>query len=168
MSFLIKKIDMTLDPTSISRAIEQVRYIEDRLHPAMMELITKFSEEGVAIARAELVSFDHPAFYTGTLYESIRSEVDEDTGRIIADCDYAMYVEYGTGDGFDDANADGVGRAGKPIHYMYGWCYFNENDGRFHRTTGMSARPFMHNTYLKLIDKITADGGRIIAEYLAD
>jgi len=169
MSFLIRKIQFELTSEGIEKAIRVVNDIRDKLHPALMNLIFQLAEKGVEIARAELIFFDNPAYYTGELSESITSEVDEDgTGYVLTNCEYAMYVEYGTGDGFDDSNEDGVGRSGKPIHSMTGWYYFNDNDGKVHFTTGMAARPFMHNTYKDLIEEAEASGGKIIAEYLAD
>lgn len=169
MSFTIRKIQMDLSPGSIENAIREVKHIQEKLKPAMMYLISHLAEKGVEIARAELIFFEDPAYYTGELSESIRGVVNKDgTGTIIADCDYAIYVEYGTGEFFDDGNEDGVGRSGKPMHYMNGWFYFNERDGKFHGTTGMPPRPFMHNTLMDLEEEAKAAGGRIIAEYLRD
>lgn len=168
MSFTIKNIKITLDPASVAEAIRQVNEIRDRLEPAMMHLINHLTEKGVEIARAELIFFDSPAYYTGELSQSLQSIPAKDgVGYIRTSCYYAMYVEYGTGWGFDDGNADGIGRSGKPMHYMTGWTYFNERDGRFHWTDGMAARPFMHNTFEDLIQEAEASGGRIVAEYLA-
>ena len=159
---------MTLDPESISNAIKQVEYIRDRIHPAMAHLINQLTEKGVEIARAELIFFDNPAYFTGELSESIRSEpCTNGVGKVIADCDYAIYVECGTGYGFDEGNALEVGRSGKPMHSMMGWYYFNERDGKFHYTEGMEARPFMYHTFEDLLEEAELRGGRIVAEYLA-
>ena len=169
MSFVIKKIPMTLDPESIDIAIKEIRLIQEKLHPAMMHLINQLTEKGVEIAKAELIFFDDPAYYTGQLSESIEGMTDNDgTGRIFTNCEYAMYVEYGTGYYFDDGNEDGVGRSGKPMHSMTGWYYFNERDGKRHFTEGMPPRPFMHNTFRDLEQEAEAIGGRIVAEYLAE
>lgn len=168
MSFIIKNIQMTLDPDSIKAALEQVEDIENRIHPAMNHLINKLVEKGVEIAKAELIFFSPPAYYTGQLSDSIQGIPESDgVGIIRTDCDYAVYVEYGTGWGFDEGNEDGVGRSGKPIHQMYGWWYLNDRDGKWHSTDGMAARPFMHHTYEDLIREVEASGGRIVAEYLA-
>ena len=168
MSFVIKHIDMDLTPASIDHAIKQVEYIRNRIHPAMTHLINQLTEKGVEIARAELLFFDRPAYDTGELSESIRSVQCEDgIGYVRTDCPYAIYVECGTGYGFDDGNALGVGRSGKPMHSMMGWYYFNERAGKTFWTEGMEARPFMYHTFEGLLDEAEAKGGRVVAEYLA-
>ena len=168
MSFIIKNIKMTLDPESISDAIKQIEDIRNRIHPAMEHLINQLVEKGAEIAKAELIFFDPPAYYTGQLSESIQGvPVKNGSGFVKTDCEYAVYVEYGTGWGFDEGNEDGVARSGKPMHQMYGWWYLNDRDGRSHWTDGMAARPFMHHTYEDLIQEVEASGGRIVAEYLA-
>ena len=160
---------MDLSPGSIENAIREVKHIQENLKPAMMHLISYLAEKGVEVARAELIFFEDPAYYTGELSESIRSDTTKDgVGSVIADCEYAIYVEYGTGYYFDDGNEDGIGRSGKPMHSMTGWYYLNKKDGKVYHTYGMPARPFMHNTLLDLEEEAKAVGGRIIAEYLSD
>lgn len=164
---VLKNIEMTLDTASIARAIRAVEDFREKLGKAMAELIRQLTEKGVEIAKAELIFFDDPAYYTGELSGSIRGETDNDgTGYVSTDCEYAIYVEYGTGWGFDDGNTDGVGRIGKPMHSMSGWYYFNDNDGKFHFTEGMFPRPFMHNTLHDLETEAEAIGGKVIAEYI--
>lgn len=167
MSFVIKHIDMTLDPDSIDRAIRQIETIRSLLYPAMMDYIGKLAEKGVEIAKAELIFFDKPAYDLGLLSESVRYEMHEHGATIVAGeglesgypgQSYAMFVEHGTGVFGADLND----------HGWEGWTYFNPRIGKFVHTVGMPPRPFMHNTYEDLIDEIKAEGGRIIAEYLRD
>ena len=167
MSFTIKKISMDLSPESIDHAIAEVNLIRNSLHPAMMHLISKLAEKGVEIARAELIFFDDPAYYTGTLSESVMFKMHEDGATISAgegaisgygDTSYAVMVEYGTGVYGADING----------HGWEGWTYLNPNDGKWHHTVGMPARPFMHNTLVDLEEEARSVGGRIVAEYLAD
>ena len=167
MSFTIKDISISLDPSSIESAIRQVEEIRNRIQPAMMHLIDKLTEKGVEVARAELIFFEPPAYYTGELSGSLKSIPAKDgTGYVVTDCEYAIYVEYGTGWGFNAANEEGIGRIGKPIH-QYGWYYFNKKDGKRHFTDGMAFRPFMHNTFEDIVREAEAAGGRVVAEYLA-
>lgn len=177
MSLLIRNVKFDLSPEGIQRAIDIVNDLRNKLVPAMEHLINELSERGVDIAKTSIFLYDEPPYDLGLLHESIRSEPAKDgIGKIYAGegCispyngeSYAMYVEYGTGEGFDDGNPDGVGRSGKPMHYMGGWYYFNERDGHWYHTYGMQPRPFMHHTYTNLMEDAEKFGGRILAEYLA-
>ena len=182
MSFLIKNIQMTLDPASIEKAIREVHLIQDKLQPAMMYLIGKLAEKGVEIAKAELIFFENPAYDTGALSNSIKFRYDDDmAGATITageglgcgpadyDISYAFFVEYGTGIYGADVNG----------HGLNGWWYPSPNGwwtpktgdykGRsMAHTVGMPPRPFMQNTYAHLIEEAEKSGGRIVAEYLRD
>ena len=167
MSFVIKHIQMTLDPESIENAIKQIETIQKLLHPAMMEYIRQLAEQGVTIARAELLAFPKPAYDEGQLWDSIRHEMNENGAVITAgeglesgypNTSYAMFVEHGTGIFGADLND----------HGWKGWTYFNPRIGKFVHTTGMFPRPFMHNTFEDLIDEAKTHGGQVIAEYLRD
>ena len=168
MKVVIRQIPMTLDERSVSRAMRIINSIRNKLNPAMKHLVSDLAEKGVEIARADLLAFDRPAYYTGQLYDSIRTEpinggkdakitagegLETDIG-----VSYALLVEYGTGIYGEDVNGHGIA----------GWNYFNERDGRWHHTVGMPARPFMHNTYERLLEEAQENGGKVIAEYLAD
>lgn len=169
MSFLIRNIHFDLSPGGVQKAIDEVNYIRDRLAPAMARLIDTLAEKGVKIARSEIIHFDNPAYDTGQLSESIQMKPCEDhVGKVFTNCEYAMYVEFGTGIGFDGNNAIGVGRVGTPDHLANGWVYFNDRTGQWTFTRGMAARPFMQNTFEDLFIEAAIDGGRLIAEYIAE
>lgn len=155
---VLKNIVTTLDPLSLSKAAAELRHFAERIQPAMTHLIDRLTEKGVEIARAELIFFDPPAYDLGFLSESIGAAmISETEGVVTTGIMYAMYVEFGTG----EYAANGDGRQG-------GWTYFNERTGRFTFTRGMSARPFMTNTLRDLEEEAEANGGRIVAEYLAE
>lgn len=166
MSFVIKHIDMDLSEASVERALRQIEMIQTLLYPAMMDLIKYYAWKGVEIARIELVSFDDPAYDYGWLYDSVQYEMDESGATISAGKgipsgkdgeSYAAYVEFGTG----IFSENGTQRPD-------GWVYYNERLSRFLFTRGMPPRPFMRNTRDYLADDIRANGGKIIAEYLAE
>ena len=166
-TFLIRNIRMTLDPVSIGKAIAEIEEIESKIVPAMQNLIRYLTEKGVEIARAELIFFPKPAFYTGELSQSIHSiPYDGTAGYVATDCKYAAYVEFGTG---MTGQVSAINPEGRDIGTFKetGWVYFNERDGKFHWTSGMAARPFMYHTYLDLVEEAEAAGGGIVAEYLA-
>lgn len=63
------------------------------------------------------------------------SDGEDIIGKVGSPLDYAMYVEYGTGEFADN----GEGRKG-------GWVY-KSPDGEFHFTRGMKPRKFMRNAF---------------------
>lgn len=165
MSFVLKTIRATTDPASLLEAAKQVREFEEKLKPAMQCLIDYLGEKGVEIARAELIFFEDPAYYTGALSESVKYKPGKLNGVISAgkglgsgeypNCSYALFVEYGTGMG-----------KGPSLRGVDGWVYYNDRDGQFHWTNGMMPRPFMHNTLEDLVDEATVQGGIVFAEYI--
>lgn len=172
MSYVLKTIEATLDPDSIQKAIEEVQKFQKLLKPAMQSLIDYLTEKGVEFAKLTLLMFDEPAFRTGALRESIAGKVGDGEATISAGegltnamgepTNYAIYVEYGNGytrpEGWWYPDPNGwwtpkkYGAAGQPMSW----------------TRGMYPRPFMMNTYLTLKDMARANGGKIIAEYIAD
>lgn len=178
MSFLIKNIRMTLDPASIQNAIDVITLIQGRIKPAMLQLIDYLREKGVEIAKAELIFFqdagggENPAYATGALSNSIKSRMENEVGYVEAGegltnamgapTNYAIYVEYGN-----------------TAKHKMGWWYpspdgwWTPSEGKYAgqpmaHTWGMLPRPFMQNTLLDLEEEAKAEGGRIVAEYLAD
>lgn len=163
--WIIRNIDIDLSHGSIRQAIREIEEIQAKLPYAMWTLVDHFAKKGVEIARAELIFFADPAYYTGELSESVRYSMEGNNAIIAAGNDgegapgyYAAYVEYGTG--IYDTKYE-------PNHGEEGWVYLNKRDSKFYWTNGMPPRPFMQHTYEGLIQEIEAEGGRILAEYLA-
>ena len=168
---VLKNIEMTLDESSIARAIREVEAFEQTLKPAMQCLIDYLGEKGVEIARAELIFFDDPAYMTGDLSESVKYEPGEGEGILTAgeglmdgegNGSYAIYVEYGTG--IYGADINGHGFAG--WWYPAPWGTWQKNGQKYAWTNGMPPRPFMQNTLNDSVDEAEVSGGRIIAEYI--
>lgn len=169
---ILKNIEMTLDPDSIQRAIDEINLFESQLKPAMQCLIDYLCSKGVEIARAELIFFDDPAYRTGALSESVTCHTEEGTGTVTAgeglkdgngDQSYAIYVEYGTGIYGADLNNHGL----KGWWYPAPWGTRKAEDGTMLAwTNGMPPRPFMANTLMSLEDEASVMGGRVIAEYI--
>lgn len=164
MSWVIRDININLSTQDLNRAIREIEQLRQKILPAAMHLVEKLAEKGVEIAKAELIFFSPPAYYTGQLSDSITYEMENDDAIITAGngCldgegnSYAVHVEYGTG------IYNGNSKRGQE-----GWHYFNNRDGRVHWTNGMPPRPFMQNTLKDLTAEVEASGGKIIAEYLA-
>ena len=165
MNWRIRFINVQLSTQDLDRAIREVERIRDKILPAAKSLIEQLAKKGVEIAKAELIFFSPPAYYTGQLSDSITYEMGQDedafitAGRGCIDGEgnsYAVHVEYGTGIYNWASKRD-----------LTGWYYYNNRDGKVHWTNGMPPRPFMQRTYEDLIREIEAEGGRILAEYLA-
>lgn len=73
---------------------------------------------------------------------SITNTSDGPEAKIGSPLDYAMYVEYGTGEFAEN----GAGRKG-------GWSY-QTPDGEWHHTNGMSPQPFLRPAFKRNKDKI--------------
>ena len=161
---ILKHIEMTLDPSSIEKAIRQIEEFESKLKPAMINLINSLTQQGAIIAKANLVMFEQPAFDTGELQDSIESvPYDGSAGYVRTTCPYAIYVEYGTG----PRGAISPHPAGDGEYRPTGWTYYNDRIGRVLFTYGMGSRPFMYNAFRSIEQEAESRGGRIIAEYMA-
>lgn len=73
---------------------------------------------------------------------SVKDGANGPTAKIGSPLDYAMYVEYGTGEFAEN----GAGRKG-------GWSY-QTPDGEWHHTNGMSPQPFLRPAFKRNKDKI--------------
>lgn len=173
MSFVLKTIRATTDPASLLNAAKQIREFEEKLKPAMQCLIDYLGEKGVEIARAELIFFDDPAYYTGALSESVKYKPGKLNGVISAGegltnamgipTNYAIFVEYGTGIYGADINDHGF----EGWFYPAPWgAYIGKGGKRYAWTNGMPPRPFMHNTFEDILDEVEVQGGQVIAEYI--
>ena len=83
--------------SSIDNAIKQVNEVREFLERTCLELVRVLTEEGMKIAKMQVVSLD--AFDTGDLEKSIGGMFlpEYGVGYVIAGAPYAVYVEYGTG-----------------------------------------------------------------------
>lgn len=180
--YTLATISMTLDKRSITRAIEEVRRVERRLRAAMNEFCEVLLEEGVSMARIEVIALG--AIDTGGLLASIGHGAYDPathTGVIYAGAYYAFFVEYGTGivgaeNPHPAPESAGTGSGGNLLALTYGgydsgghgqegWIYRSDVDGKLHWTRGMKSRPFMYNTMKYLKDYAEREGGRTIASF---
>lgn len=181
--FVLKNIEMTLDPKSIRAAIKEVKKLQEDLGKALHELVRVLTDQGVEIAKIEISSLG--AVDTSLLFESIEGVYNPEThvGIVMAAVSYAIYVEYGTG----IVGAENPHPEPEKIGWDYdihehgegGWWYpsptgwyvpkdgvTNEEGWSLAWTKGMPARPFMYNTLKELEVEAEISGGRIIAEYI--
>ena len=174
---LLKHIDMTLDPESVAAAIKTVKDLQEWLGKALAELARYLTEEGgKGIAQMYIAQF--PAIDTGYMADHIEGKYDTKThsGKLTANAEYAVYVEYGTGIvGAANPHPEPEGWQYDVHHHgVAGWWYpsaegwYQPRDGGplMAWTMGAPARPFMYNTMLELERIAEQEGGRIIAQYI--
>jgi hypothetical protein len=148
----LKAISLELSPKSISQAIREVKAFRDELRAKCLELVRALSEEGVKIAKMQVISMD--AVDTGELEHSIDAVFfpQERCGIIYADCPYAVYVEYGTGvvgaanphPGIGEGNLGGVYSIGGKnndkthVHMGYGRSFSSDEETGETKSTNSS------------------------------
>ena len=146
---ILKSIHMELSTQSINNAIREIREFRRQLRETCLELVEELTMEGAEIAKMQVASME--AVDTGELEQSIQGLFfpSERCGFVIAECPYAIYVEYGTGIvGEANPHPEAAGNWDYDVngHDIQGWVYKSDKDGKFHWTVGYISRPFMYNT----------------------
>lgn len=130
---------------------------------ANMEL-TSAMNKATQLVHGQAKNFATSFSDTGNLRASINMSV-KDTGkelqgRVYTNCEYAMYVEFGTGikgNGTYPYKIEGVTLTYKPK----GWAYYDEDKGEWIYTKGQKAQPYMYpalNMHKKTIKAILKEG----------
>lgn len=180
MSPVSKTISLDLfDKGSFKNAIAEIDRTAHQLQEGLNELCRKLLDEGVNVAKMQIMSF--PAVDTGALMASIGHgafDPASGTGIIYAGAYYAFFVEYGTGmrgaaaphPTASTSNFAVLNRSGSGTYEGYnkdkaGWYYIGD-DGMWHYTEGMTARPFMYNTLMTLTDKAAEMGAEVIGSFI--
>lgn len=164
-----KTLKADLSISSIRNLQKELEKYRNSLTYKARLLAEKLSERGVEIARVQIASLD--AIFTGELIQSLHSEYKGSTPygaifAIVTDSDHAAFVEFGTGQRGKDTPypyplPEGVSwdyNVGKTIRQnattgRYYWFYPSQ-DGKWHYTEGMPARPFMYLTSMELIREV--------------
>lgn len=164
-----KNLKADLSISSIRNLQKELEKYRDSLNYKARLLAEKLSERGVEIARVQIADLD--AIFTGELIQSLHSEYKGSTPygaifAVVADSSHAVFVEFGTGQRGEDKPypyplPDGVSwdyNVGKtirqnPVTGRYFWFYPGQ-DGKWHYTEGMPARPFMYLTSMELIREV--------------
>lgn len=148
---MAKKISFGLSVSEVRNAIKEVQKYKENLNYKCKVFAERLAEEGVALARIKVSEKD--AIYTGELLSSIKAEyggssAEGATWYIYTDCDWAIYVEFGTGVvGSQSPHPDTSlvnWKYDVNSHGESGWYYYK--DGEWHWTKGMPSRPFMYET----------------------
>lgn len=148
---MAKKISFGLSVSEVRNAIKEVQKYKEGLNNKCKKFAERLAEEGVALARIKVSEKD--AIYTGELLSSIKAEYggsspEGATWYIYTDCDWAIYVEFGTGVvGSQSPHPDTSlvnWKYDVNSHGKNGWYYYK--DGEWHWTQGMPSRAFMYET----------------------
>lgn len=151
------KYKANLSARSFRQLARNIRDYRKSLQDKCEEFAYRMAEEGVAIAQMKILGFD--AVMTGELLDSMNLEAGDivsngATYYVYTDCDWASFVEFGTGVIGSENPHPETGLANWKYdvnnHGESGWWYFN--DGKWHWTKGMPSRPFMYETAQQLKD----------------
>lgn len=164
-----KTLKADLSISSIRQLQKDLIRYQEYLTNKAAQLAKRLSELGVDIAQVQIADLD--AIFTGELIASIHSEYKDSTKygaifAVVADSSHAVFVEFGTGQRGEDKPypyplPEGVSwdyNVGKtirqnPVTGRYFWFYPGQ-DGKWHYTEGMPARPFLYNTSMELIREV--------------
>lgn len=96
----------------------------------------------------------------GSIHMQVKDTGKELQGRVYTNCEYAMYVEFGTGvtgNGTYPYQVEGLNLKYK----NKGWRYYDEDKGEWIYTRGQKAQPYMYpslNMHKKTIKAILKQG----------
>lgn len=153
----MQKYKVNLSAKSFRKLAKDIRDYRNGLQDKCEEFAYRMAEEGVEIAQMKILGFD--AVMTGALLNSMNLEAGDivsncATYYVYTDCDWASFVEFGTGVIGSENPHPETGLANWKYdvnnHGESGWWYFN--DGEWHWTKGMPSRPFMCETGQELRD----------------
>jgi HK97 gp10 family phage protein len=99
-------------------------------------------------------------FLAGSIHMQVKDTGKELQGRVYTNCEYSMYVEFGTGvtgNGTYPYKIEGLNLKYKEK----GWAYYDEDKGEWIYTKGQKAQPYMYpalNIHKKTIKRILKNG----------
>lgn len=136
-------VELSLD--SIERAIEEVKAYQKKVKSLGNNVVKRLATDGAENAK-ELASFMN-AVDTGELVGSISGKAKGNTGYVLANCEHAAFVEFGTGvKGLRAQHPSPISgwEYDRNGHGDAGWYYFK--NGQKHWTKGVESRPYMYDT----------------------
>lgn len=164
-----KTLTATLSVSSIRQLQKDLKRYQEYLTNKAAQFAKRLSEAGVDITQVQIADLD--AIFTGELIQSLHSEYKGSTQygaifAVVTDSKHAAFVCFGTGQRGKDTPypyplPEGVSwdyNVGKTIRQnavtgRYYWFYPGQ-DGLWHYTEGMPARPFMYLTSMELIKEV--------------
>lgn len=150
-----KTLKATLSTQSIHKLQSDLQKYRDDVVKKCRTFAERLAERGVEIAKMKISEYD--AVYTGELLASMNYRQgaaiqDGDRWIVYANCQWAKFVEFGTGVVGENRPHPDTSIVGWKYdvndHGEKGWFYFR--DGEWHWTKGMPSRPFMFETAMDL------------------
>ena len=159
----MKKIEINLNEDgSLKKAIKELQQYKKDLNLRVQQLLQKFVDRGVEIARAKVVSYK--IIHDNNLSSSINGFVTGNVGFIRVDDKNAVFFEFGTGPrGANSPHPLGSSYKGsgwftkadgKPMDSLYGWKPLGADGDTYFYTEGQAAKPFMYETARELQQKV--------------
>ena len=154
-----KRISFGLSVREIRNAKKELEKYKNEFMAKVEKFVEELAIKGVEIAEMNVAGFD--AVFSGELMSSIDFEAGDvitDGSRwiIYTDCEWAKYVEFGTGIvGSENPHPDtslASWRYDINNHGENGWSYYK--DGKWNHTQGMPSRPFMYESSIELADVV--------------
>lgn len=153
----MKTIKIKLSTESIEKAKKELQDYKAEIRRKSNQAIAELASFGLEICKAKIAEMK--IYDTGQLENSVNVYLDEEQmkGFIKVSCDYAVFVEFGTGT--RGIGTPYIGEAMSKVGYKYmggtqyvtlsdgriGWFY-PADDGTYRFTEGLPSRPFMYET----------------------
>lgn len=150
-------IKMSLSVKSMENAKREIRSYKQEIRRKAEETVRRLASYGCEVCKAKVIEMGIPD--TGNLLHSVGSYFDEASmrGFIRVSCDYAVFVEFGTGT--KGMKTPYISETMSKSGYKYmggtsyvtlsdgriGW-YYPADDGTWRFTEGLPSRPFMYET----------------------
>jgi hypothetical protein len=157
----MKTVKLSLSSKSIENAKKELLAYKKEIREKAQEIVFDLVVYGLDFCKAEIIRLNIPD--TGHLLSQVSAGFNAGTmeGFIRVSCDYAVYVEFGTGT--KGKGTPYIGEAMSKVGYKYmggttyvtlsdgriGW-YYPADDGTWKFTEGLPSRPFMYNTAQEL------------------
>lgn len=161
------KIRISLSTESLEKAKREIEEYKKSIQEKAKKVVSALIEYGFEICNAKILEMD--IYDEGNLANSVSSYFDESTnkGFIKVNCEYAVFVEFGTGT--KGANNSYIGEAMANVGYQYGegenyvtladgrigW-YYPKEDGTYRFTEGLPSRPFMYETAVEMRNNLNS------------
>jgi hypothetical protein len=146
----------------IESAIKELQQYKQSLNLRVQQLLQRFIDDGISIARAKVVSLGIK--HDNNLSASINGMIVGNVGFIKVDDKNAVYFEFGTGPvgassphplgGSYRSTAWYTKADGKPMDSLYGWEPLGNDGDTYYLTEGQKAKPFMYETALELRNRV--------------
>lgn len=153
----MKTIKVSLSTRSIEKAKKELHAYKAEIRKKANQIIAELISYGLDVCKSNIAEMN--IYDTGNLSRSVSVYLDESQmrGFIRVNCDYAVFVEFGTGT--KGIGTPYIGKAMSEIGYKYmggtkyvtlsdgriGWFY-PADDGTWRFTEGLPSRPFMYET----------------------